>query len=329
MNTRHALALLVASALFAPLARADEDPETLYAQGVRLRSQGQDAQALEAFLRVWQATKSAKSRAQVALAEQALGRWADAEAHLKEALGQEADSWITKNHATLERSLTEVGKHLGTLECSGGVDGTEIRINGKTLSRLPMNQGARLEAGAWTLEAIHAGYYPVRKDVSVSAGEVTRISIEMTPSPAEAGAAPTSAPAPAPPETTLSSTPDRTASSGPPRMWTYVAAGAGVLAAGFGALSLIERNNAATDYNDDASCPRKSAPNLPAACQDKLSSVDTWGTLTTVGFVAGGSLLATSVVLFILGRNEKTHPSTATACGGGPGTAGIACHWTF
>jgi hypothetical protein len=53
------------------------------------------------------------------------------------------------------------------------------------------------------------------------------------------------------------------------------------------------------------------------------------GALTTVGLVAGGSLLATSVVLFVLGPKEKARPSTATACGGGPGTARIACHWTF
>ena len=66
--------MLLLTVLWIPaLAEAQTEPE--WQRGVELRRQGQDAAALEVFAALHARTASPASLAQVALAEQALGRW--------------------------------------------------------------------------------------------------------------------------------------------------------------------------------------------------------------------------------------------------------------
>src|SRR6185312_3741828 len=74
--------LLVGLALgWAAPARAD-DPDALIDQGLELREHGKDADALALFERAYSASPTPRAKAQIALAEQALGRWAAAEKDL-------------------------------------------------------------------------------------------------------------------------------------------------------------------------------------------------------------------------------------------------------
>src|SRR5947209_3601580 len=70
-------------------------------RGVDLRKQGRDMDALEEFRKAYAAARSPRALAQIALAEQALGRWVDAESDLDQALASKSDPWIRKNVATL------------------------------------------------------------------------------------------------------------------------------------------------------------------------------------------------------------------------------------
>ena len=64
------------------------------------------------------------------LAEQALGRRIDGEAHLTKALEAAQDSWIAKYREALEGSRAEIAKHLGSLPVTGGPDGAEFASTG-------------------------------------------------------------------------------------------------------------------------------------------------------------------------------------------------------
>lgn len=78
-----------------------QSAETLIDEGVQLREQGRDAGALERFQRAYAESRSARALAQVALAEQALGRWVDANAHLTEALAMGGE-WIETHRGPRE-----------------------------------------------------------------------------------------------------------------------------------------------------------------------------------------------------------------------------------
>ena len=69
-------ALLSVAILAARTAEATGDAaEHLIKQGVELRAKGKDAEALVLFQKAYAATPSPRALAQIALAEQALGRW--------------------------------------------------------------------------------------------------------------------------------------------------------------------------------------------------------------------------------------------------------------
>jgi hypothetical protein len=80
---------------------AAEDVDALIKHGNDLRRKGRDRDALAEFQRAAQINETPRVTAQMALAEQALGLWVEAEGHLTKALGHERDPWIAKNRAVL------------------------------------------------------------------------------------------------------------------------------------------------------------------------------------------------------------------------------------
>src|SRR6185436_19818337 len=100
------------------VARA-EDPEAIIARGVHLREQGKDEEALAEFRRAFAVAPTAKARAQMALAEQALGMWVAAEEHLKKALEEEKEPWIARNRGALTQAVRTIEQHLGTIVVRG------------------------------------------------------------------------------------------------------------------------------------------------------------------------------------------------------------------
>lgn len=79
----------------------------LWDQGIQLRVEGRDAEALAVFEQLHRETGSARSLAQIALAEQALTRYDDAASHLDRALAQ-PDDWVIQNRAVLDAARAEI-----------------------------------------------------------------------------------------------------------------------------------------------------------------------------------------------------------------------------
>jgi len=329
---RSLVALTIALTLSVSIASAQTDEaETAYKEGIALRKATKDEDALAKFKKSWELSKAAKARAQMALAEQALGRWSDAETHLLEALAVKNDPWIEKQRKHLEDSVSEIGKHLGSLEVIGGVDGSEVFLNGTRIGSLPMDKPARIEAGTWMLEVKKPDYYPVSKSVTIPPTGLARVTIEMKLSKVEP---PPKEPEPPPPTPAAAPTivshpvaPPRANEAPPSTMsptWGFIALGTGVAA--FGVIALTRRNHFANEFNDDARCGTAAA-SPTASCTDARDATSTWQTLSITGFVAGGLLVGTGVVLLVSSSShEKT---TALACGTGPGHVGVACTVKF
>src|SRR5688500_16294735 len=157
MLVPYALALV----LGAPTGAAAQDAGELISRGVTLREQGRDEEAAELFAQAVAIEATPRALAQLGLAEQALGRWADAEAHVQLALDASDDRWIRARRTVLEQALRVIASHLGNLEVRSNRPAT-LRIDGRVAAELPLDEPVRLPVGRVEIEVV-AGTRSIRR----------------------------------------------------------------------------------------------------------------------------------------------------------------------
>jgi len=118
MNNRIVLALALIGltlvlGVFAGSAHAQaSDPVTEQIRhGIALREAGDDASALLEFQHAFDQSHRPLAVAQMGLAEQALGHWTDAEAHLRAALAAQGDTWIDRHRDALQAAYAVILQH--------------------------------------------------------------------------------------------------------------------------------------------------------------------------------------------------------------------------
>jgi hypothetical protein len=318
-----ALVLAIACSAFPVHARAaDGDAEALIARGIELREQGKDDEALSVFKEAYGRSPSPRARAQVALAEQALGLWVSAEKNLEAALAAGSDSWIAKNRGPLEGALAVIRRHVGSLEVRG-TEGAEVFLDGVKLGTLPQSEPFRVEAGRRSLELRAKGFHPTSRSIEIPAGGAARETVQLVSMPER----PTAQGGGFTPGERGVTTVDEGRGQ---RVigWSFAGAGAALL--GAGAVSLLVRKGFIDEYNADATCPGigSSAPQ-PARCEDRIESSRTWQTVSLVSFVAGGVFVAGGLTLVLTAPSRR--PATAFACApfGAPAGSGVACSGRF
>jgi hypothetical protein len=213
---------LLSFAIARPALADPVDADALLKEGIALRRAGRDREALEVFRRAYALSPSPHALAQVALAEQAIGAWVEAEADLSRALSAADDAWIVRHRELLEGGLGTIRAHLGWLDVAADVDGAELWVNDARAGTLPLARPVRLEAGSVVFEVRKSGYAPVRRSTSVEPGGTARASVHLVPLPRSAIID----------ETTEPSTPTRASvviSNRPVRNAGFVLVGAGVI----------------------------------------------------------------------------------------------------
>ncbi|HET6150224.1 MAG TPA: hypothetical protein VFH68_21975 [Polyangia bacterium] len=157
-------------------ARPSDD---LVKQGLDQRRKGNDQEALELFRRAQELDPAPRNLAQMGLAEQALGSWSDAEAHLKGALKRGDDPWIRKNQVVLRTSLDAVAQHLGSLAVWGSPVGADVIVNGVAAGVLPLPGPLRVTAGSVSVTVRAKGFVGLSRVVAVAAGSVGRERFDL------------------------------------------------------------------------------------------------------------------------------------------------------
>jgi hypothetical protein len=266
---------------------ADAQPlapeEEAIREGVELRKEMRDAEALVAFRRAYALRPVAHARAQMALAEQALGQWALAEADLKSALESTGDEWIERHRAELIGSLGEIASHLATVEVTSNIQGARLRVNGETAGDLP--RSVRVASGTVTLDADAQGFEPARRTVSAPPGGIVRERLTLVPATPMGGVHATPAPlveAPPAPETNNAQ-----------RTWGWIALGSAGALLAVGVAGSVERERNVVAYNQ---CP---AGHRDALCGADRDAAQTGTTVAIVGYTSAALLAATGLVLFV------------------------------
>jgi hypothetical protein len=301
-------------------ARADDDPrarqsEVLIAEGIALREQGKDREALESFEMAQALLPSAKGTAQVALAQQALGRWVEAEAGLLRALASTSDPWIERNRGALEQALGTVRRQLAWLTVSTEAPMAELWMEGRRVATIPLTEPLRVAAGVVIVEVRAAGYEPAVRRIEVQAGVHANETLALEPLRApDAQNVPAWLPARAP---------SRTAA--------WITAGAAAALISGGVVAHVVREQNASRYNDNSQClaPGRSRDDV---CGSYRSTVDTATVLAVIGYVTGAAAAAVSAYFFLRDeppvRRAGVRPAGVTArCGIAP--FAVACGASF
>ena len=284
------------------------EADALISQGVELRRSGDDEGALRVFTQAYELAQTPRALAQMALAEQALGHFVNAESHLVAALAAANDSWIESRRAALDEALAAIRLRLGSLELRGGIEGAQVMLDGVVVAAVPVPAPIRAPVGTFRLEVTAPGYYPFTRMVTIVAEGTTRETIEMTATPREG----------------TSTRIDRDAGDAGRARRRSHALGFSLLGVGVGSLgasvaTFVVRENAAQHWNsmaclaDGRTREENCRPDRVRVRRAERASVATLS--------VGGAFVASGIILLLVRPSSEDGEQARVSC---EGTVGVA-----
>jgi hypothetical protein len=318
-----------------PARAANAKAEALVNQAVELRRSGDDQGALALLQQAYAMGHAPRTAGQLGLCEQALGRWSDAENYITEALKAESDAWVKKNRRVLEDALVVVKSHIARIEIDGEPEGAELWVNGVLVGKLPLTAPVRVSAGEIEVELRASGFVRESKTLRLEAGQYQRIVLRASKQTVASPPAPLVGPAPPPPAAPSTTTvvvkleerdrpqPQAPASTPGPSTGRaagkWIAWGLGAVALGVGTYGVTQNSSLVSAFNKACAIKNGQAVDktlgLPNKdCETKRSDYQTMAHVGIGGFIAGGVLVATGLVLWL------TEPVASSK-----DTAGLSC----
>ncbi len=166
-------------------AQADEaQVEAALRQGLAHRRAGRLHQAATLFERAYELEPSPRVAVQLGITLAQLERWVEAEQYLVEAKTEPDDRYVRRRGEAIERALTVIREHLGSIELRGGELGARVLVDGTDHGTLPL-EPIRVVHGRHRVEVLYSTG-PVQREVLVEAGSSGTIELpEPTPPPNE------------------------------------------------------------------------------------------------------------------------------------------------
>jgi hypothetical protein len=155
------------------------DAHALVDQGIALRREGRDPEAVVLFLQAFALEATPRTEAQLGLGLLATGEFVGAYEHLQHALTSR-DAWIERNRAALQSSLEAASQHVGLLEVAGD-EGATVTVNGESVGRLPLSGPLHPRIGRAVIEFTAEGFRSFSADVTIQAGQTSRVSVHLVP----------------------------------------------------------------------------------------------------------------------------------------------------
>jgi hypothetical protein len=350
---RFTMAVLAVLAVARPGLADDREAERWIRHGIELRKAHDDEGAVREFQRAYDAIHTPRAAGQLGLAEQALGRWEDAEHHVREAMQASSDPWIVKNQAVLADALGIIQSHLGRVEVMGDPEGADVSVNGRKVGKLPLAEAVPVSAGQVDIDLRAPGYQPAQRTVTIVAGQYQRVVLHLATNGPPVDQKPVVTPETVPGQSTehaespVSVAPiDKPApapADGPSATRTglkWTAAALAVVSLGIGVtFTIIERQNVSS-YESYTGCQNRNGTayhtgttTLYSGCQEALNQYLLDQKLAYGGFIGAGVFAATWLIL------ELTEPSapakhaeqalTSPVCAPSLGSLGLACALRF
>jgi len=335
-------------------AAADADAEAHLKKGLELRRKGKDPEALAEFEEAMRISPSARARAQIGLAQMAIGLFEGAETNLSQVLSSNAeDPWVSSHRPALKDALAKIRTHLGTLNASGEPQGASVEVNGKAVGSLPCS--VHVQTGEVVVRVLAPGFIPITRTVTVEARTPSNQVFTLVRAPSDKTAEKTADKDPmarvAKPSSDVGSshaipvTPP-TPATAPPEgespaashasPWPWIVGGGGLLALAFGGFEAVRWSSKASDFNNmkgpDGSllCTTKDASAGGAACAALLNDGHTARALAIGGLAVGAALGITSIILFMNDSpGDQRQALSCTPTLALTGTPGVVCAARF
>lgn len=151
---------------------------------------GEYERALDLFRQALDHGRTGRALGEMGSCELRVTRWADAEAHLREALALPDDEWVRRHRGDLVTWLAEAQSHVGRLMLTGGVPGLEVRVGDRAVTPWPMTEPMALPPGPTAVEASAPGYRTWRRTLEVTGGNTVSEVIGMEREPVMEPSAP-------------------------------------------------------------------------------------------------------------------------------------------
>jgi hypothetical protein len=237
-----------------------------------------------------------------------LGR---AQVEAKELVGQDNRYQRAYDAAAAERSDLEPQLGFVTMTIVNATDQSRVTVGGEEIRRAAWGEPAPVAAGGTEIVVETPGSPPVKRSVTLAAGQKTQVTIDAHPA---------EAPQPAAPEPTPEPQPEQASGTKSARTWAYVAGGVGVAGlVTFGIAGAMAKST----YDDLASTCNGACP---PSKNDEIASGKTQQTIANVGLAVGIVGLATGAALFFFVK-PKSASASSTALVAGPGWMGMRGSW--
>jgi tetratricopeptide (TPR) repeat protein len=297
--------------------------EALIQEGIRLRRDGDDEKALEVFRQAERLQPSSvRVLLHLATAAQAAGHWVEADTYIRRVFEYRDDPYYRRYQSDIAMVEQLIATRVGRFQVVGSPQGAEVRLNGRVVGRLPMEEPERLEAGNYQLEVVSNGHYALRRPQRIPGGVLTREVVELGPERSASSAASVSDPG----------SPSRSWWSQPWVGWSLVgASAASALTAG---IAFAARERQAAEWNDDSRCVRPGGRTREQQCGGDYGDARL---AEGIGITAGiGALVfGSAAAVHFLSRADDEAPerlqgaSTGWTASCSPGWLGVACEGRF
>jgi hypothetical protein len=335
--------LLSLGAILSPRAAWSEDLEAILKRGNDLRAKGRDRQALEEFQRAALISDSPRVTAQIALAEQALGLWVEASVDITKALAANDDPWIAKNRVALERARGTIREHVATVEIWGTPDGAEVLVDGKVVGRLPDVGPVGVAADEVELQVRAPGYVDSNRTLRTHIGSLVREHVDLrksaravmeeSPGAATGRLEPQPNEPPPRPRNDVGAAgphdvPPPSASPSSRTPLVLALSGVAVAALGFGVFEHVTWRNKVSSFGS-MECDAARSDRGGAPCAQLYDAGNQAHTLAIAGYVAGGALAVTALIIHLTQPDDLPGNQARVACAIAPRSSGIDCIMRF
>ncbi len=283
-----------------------EQAQSRFRRGKELASKQRYEEAATEFRASHEIVTSPNTRLELARCMRMMGRLVAAYAEFgraaveaKELEAEDNRYKRAKEAAVAEREEIEPKLGFVTLAIEKPSEGSRVIVASEEIRRLAWTEPTPVAPGSTDIVVETPAHQPIRRTVTVAAGEKISLSIDAQSGEPEGGPPPpvVAAPAPVPDRKNLTSL----------RPWAYV--GAGVGAAGLLSFALFGAL-ARSDYDDlQAAC---GGGPCPASKQDEIASGRTKQTIANVSLVFGILGAAAGATLFVLSMPKDVPVSSVS-----------------
>ena len=165
---------------------------THFLRGVEFYRHGDFRLALVEFRRSYELSQNYAILYNVGQVNHQLNNYADALGALQRYLREGGARVPEERRAEVQASISELEKRVARVRLRVNLDGVELSIDDASVGRIGRERWCVVDPGDHRIEVRRAGYRPLRRTVSVTAGDTAEVSLNLEPerAPNSAGGGP-------------------------------------------------------------------------------------------------------------------------------------------